>query len=84
MDGKKLVRSRPDTAVALNRVLAEALTALGRAGHPEAANRLAGLAWAALRHDHPAEAQRVNALMHGLSKMSSSQATSKENHDADR
>jgi uncharacterized protein (DUF2249 family) len=56
---------------ALSRLLAEALAALGRAGHPDTANRIAGRAWALLRHEHPAEAQRINALMHGLVKLPS-------------
>jgi uncharacterized protein (DUF2249 family) len=71
VSGKKLADSQADAVAALNRVLREALTALGRAGHPEAASRLAGQAWSALRHGHPAEAQRINALMHGLAKMPS-------------
>jgi uncharacterized protein (DUF2249 family) len=53
--------------------LAEALVALGRAGRPDAANRLAGRAWWALRDEYPAEAQRINSLMHGLAKLPSDQ-----------
>jgi uncharacterized protein (DUF2249 family) len=71
VSGKKLADPQADAVAALNRVLREALTALGRAGHAEAAGRLAGQAWSALRHGHPAEAQRINALMHGLAKMPS-------------
>jgi hypothetical protein len=52
-------------------VLADALRALGESGQPETANRLAGQAWAVLRHRHPAEAQCVNALMHRLARMPS-------------
>jgi uncharacterized protein (DUF2249 family) len=62
----------------LSRVLREALAALGRAGEPDEANRLAGLAWSALRHERPDEAQRINALMHGLSKLPSSADQPKE------
>ncbi|HEX6460379.1 MAG TPA: DUF2249 domain-containing protein [Thermoleophilaceae bacterium] len=65
-----------DTVAALSRLLADALVALGRAGYPETANRLAGQAWSALRHSHPREAERVNSLMHGIAKLS---PTEKEN-----
>ena len=58
-------RRMPDELPAL---LVEALRALGDAGEPEAANRLAGRAWAALRSDDPAAAQRINALMHRLAR----------------
>jgi uncharacterized protein (DUF2249 family) len=61
-----------NTVAALNRLLADALVALGRAGQPDAANRIAGRAWSALRHDHPREAERLNNLMHGLAKLPSS------------
>ncbi len=60
-----------DPVTALVRLLAEALVALGRAGQPDAANRIAGRAWSALRHDHPHEAERLNNLMHGLAKLPS-------------
>lgn len=50
-------------------VLAEALRALGTSGHPEAASRLAGRAYSILRREHPAAAQRINALMHQLARM---------------
>jgi uncharacterized protein (DUF2249 family) len=62
-----------DPLAALSRLLVEALVELGRAGRPELANRLAGRAWAALRHEHAAEAQRINGLMHGLAKLPSDQ-----------
>jgi len=63
---------------ALTRLLAEALVALGRAGKPEAANRIGGRAWWALRDEHPAEAQRINALMHGLVKLPSGHGATTE------
>lgn len=72
----------PTTVADLTRLLSEALAALGRAGHAETANRIGGRAWSALRAAHPVEAERINALMHGLSKMESRQQTSKESHDA--
>jgi uncharacterized protein (DUF2249 family) len=49
-------------------VLIDALSTLGAAGQPETACRLAGHAYAALRHEHPAHAQRINALMHRLAR----------------
>ena len=54
----------------LTAALSEALCALANAGQPESACRLAGLAYAALRREHPSEAQRINALMHRLARMS--------------
>jgi hypothetical protein len=60
-----------DALKAITPVLADALLTLGESGRPETANRLAGRAWAALRHRYPAEAQRVNALMHRLARMPS-------------
>jgi uncharacterized protein (DUF2249 family) len=67
-----------DAPPVLGRLLREALTALARAGHPDAANRLAGRAWWALRHEHPVEAERINALMHGLSKLPEAQTNPEE------
>ena len=60
-----------ETLKAIMPVLVDALRVLGESGRPETANRLAGRAWAALRHRHPTEAQRVNALMHRLARMPS-------------
>src|SRR5579875_777049 len=58
-----------DSLDALVTVLADALRALGTDGRPDDASRLAGRAYAALRRGHPAQAQRINALMHGLARM---------------
>jgi uncharacterized protein (DUF2249 family) len=67
------VRTSPNVATepldALGAVLADSLRALAGAGQPEAACRLAGRAYAALRREHPAQAQRINALMHRLTRM---------------
>lgn len=60
-----------DALTRLTQVLLDALRALGESGRPESANRLAGRAWSALRRGYPAEARRVNALMHGLARMPS-------------
>jgi uncharacterized protein (DUF2249 family) len=54
---------------ALTSVLIDALRALGSAGRPEAASRLAGDAYTALRRGHPDHAQRINVLMHRLARM---------------
>ena len=53
---------------AVTTVLVDALRALAAAGEPEAASRLAGRAYAALRREHPEHAQRINALMHSLTR----------------
>ncbi len=50
-------------------VLVKTLRALGNAGHPDAANRLAAQAWSALRHTHPREAERINGIMHYLARL---------------
>lgn len=60
-----------DPTEALTAVLLQALRALGKGGAPERANRLAGRAWSAVRHSHPQQARRINALMHGLARMPS-------------
>jgi hypothetical protein len=49
-------------------LLIATLRALGDAGEPEAANRLAGRVWAVLRRADPAAAQKVNGLMHRLAR----------------
>ena len=53
---------------ALTALLIDALRELGDAGDPEAASRLAGRAYSALRREHPDHAQRINALMHRLAR----------------
>ena len=50
-------------------VLVKALRALGQAGHPDAASRLAAKAWWALRGTRPREAERVNGAMHYLARL---------------
>lgn len=56
-------------------LLTDALRALGDAGEPVVANRIAGRAWAVLRHADPAAAQRINGLMHRLARQESAAAT---------
>jgi uncharacterized protein (DUF2249 family) len=72
----------PDTTDALAGLLVRALRALGDAGEPEPANRLAGQAWAALRHERPAAAQRINGLMHRLARQEASLTTREGPHMA--
>jgi uncharacterized protein (DUF2249 family) len=62
----RAAQTEPLGAVAT--VLADALRALEAAGQPEAASRLASRAYAALRREHPEHAQRINALMHRLTR----------------
>lgn len=50
-------------------VLARALRALGDAGRPVAASRLAAEAWWALRDHDERGAQRINGMMHYLAKL---------------
>ncbi len=66
MRTERAVQTEPLQAVAT--VLIDALRALEAAGQSEAASRLAGRAYAALRREHPEHAQRINALMHGLTR----------------
>jgi uncharacterized protein (DUF2249 family) len=75
-----VIAPAPDTTDALAGLLVRALRALGDAGEPEPANRLAGQAWAALRHERPAAAQRINGLMHRLARQEASLTTREEPH----
>ncbi|HEX6515691.1 MAG TPA: hypothetical protein VF049_08950 [Nocardioidaceae bacterium] len=50
-------------------VLVRTLRALGHAGHPDAASRLAARAWWVLRDSRPREAERVNGAMHYLARL---------------
>ncbi|HEU5042691.1 MAG TPA: hypothetical protein VFT75_00990 [Nocardioidaceae bacterium] len=50
-------------------VLVKTLRALGKAGHPDTANRLAARAWWTLRDARPREAERVNGAMHYLARL---------------
>ena len=58
-----------DALVETTDVLVKALRALGRAGHPDVASRLAAKAWWALRGTRPREAERVNGAMHYLARL---------------
>ncbi|TXJ06350.1 MAG: hypothetical protein E6Q27_03960 [Aeromicrobium sp.] len=50
-------------------VLVRALRALGNAGQPDTASRLAARAWWALKSQHPREAERLNGILHYLARL---------------
>jgi hypothetical protein len=50
-------------------VLVKTLRALGQAGQPDTANRLAARAWWVLRERRPREAERINGAMHYLARL---------------
>lgn len=58
-----------DTVVGTTDVLVKTLRALGRAGRPDAASRLAARAWWVLRDARPREAERINGVMHYLARL---------------
>jgi uncharacterized protein (DUF2249 family) len=58
-----------DACDELAAVLARTAVALGRAGHPAQASRLAAVGYTAVRRERPAAAQRLNAAMHALARM---------------
>lgn len=58
---------RPIDAAAT--ALVAALRRLGQAGEPVAASRIAAGAYAALRHDEPRIAERLNGVMHHLARL---------------
>lgn len=59
----------PEPVAVLTRVLSRALRALGDAGHPADASRLAATGWAALRHTYPAAADRLTGVLHYLARL---------------
>ena len=61
--------SSDELVVALTKLFARGLRALGEAGQPDKASKLAAAGWSALRHDHPAEAERMNGLLHYLARL---------------
>ncbi len=64
--------SEADPAVdRLTEIVVRALRALGAAGQPVPAARLAADAWVATRHDHPRAAERLNGVMHHLARLES-------------
>ena len=55
----------------LTAILGRSLRELGASGEPEAANRLAAEAYAALRQEEPRAAERLNGVMHHLVRLES-------------
>lgn len=53
----------------LTAVLVQALRALGAAGRPVQALRLAASGYAVVRRERPAAAERLNAVMHSLARL---------------
>lgn len=63
----------------LTRTLVRACRALGEAGHPQEAGRLAADGWVAVRHTHPRQAQHLDGAMHHIARLESKLATNR-NH----
>jgi uncharacterized protein (DUF2249 family) len=57
--------------------LVRALRRLGDMGDAETANRLAGAAYAGIRRDEPLAAQRLNGVMHYLTRLESVEPTNR-------
>ena len=58
----------PDPIVRLNRLFAQALLHMGDAEETDSACRLAAQGWSLLRHQYPREAERLNGVMHNLTR----------------
>jgi uncharacterized protein (DUF2249 family) len=63
------VQNGSDACFAVASVLGRTALALGRAGRPTEASRLAAEAYVAVRVEHPAAARRLNGVMHALARM---------------
>ncbi len=64
-----MAEEMPDnTLVALNRLFIRSLRELGNAGLDDLACRLAGEGWALLRRDNSREAERLNGVLHFLTR----------------
>jgi uncharacterized protein (DUF2249 family) len=61
--------AEPDELDEITRILVGTLRALGAAGRPVQALRLAASGYAVLRRERPLAAQRINAVMHSLARM---------------
>jgi uncharacterized protein (DUF2249 family) len=79
-----LIDEDPAPEERLARILADATLALGRAGDPVAASRLAARALAEIRPGHPTAERRLNGVMHALARLprSSPATETKENEMA--
>jgi hypothetical protein len=58
-----------ETSTVLADALVRAVVALGRAGDPEQASRIAARAHADIRRSDPQTAQKLNNVLHGLARM---------------
>lgn len=56
-------------AETLANALVQALRQLGEAGRPEVANRIAAIAWSGIRRADQRIADRLNGVMHRLSRL---------------
>lgn len=65
-----------ELVASLTAVLAKSLRALGKAGQPDVASRLADTGWSVLRHGHPREAEKINGTMHYLARLPGSPTSS--------
>jgi hypothetical protein len=70
-----------DALVALNRLFIRSLRELGTAGLNDFACRLAGEGWALLRHDNSREAERLNGVLHFLTRSQCQPATSRKTEE---
>lgn len=66
-----------DVLVALNRLFIRSVLELGNAGLNDTACRLAGEGWALLRHDNSREAERLNGVLHSLTRSHCQPATTR-------
>ena len=64
-----------DVVDALTRILVRACRALGAAGHPYEAGRLAADGWVAVRGAHPRQAQHLDGVMHHIARLEDHLAT---------
>ncbi|MGH8889113.1 MAG: hypothetical protein ACRDV3_05040 [Acidothermaceae bacterium] len=62
-------RAGGDVLADTTELLVKALRALGAAGQPVAASKMAARAWWVLRDTSPREAERVNGVMHYLARL---------------
>ncbi len=75
--GMRMNRMPDDVLTALNRLFIRSLRELGNAGLDDIACRLAGEGWALMRHDHSREAERLNGVLHFLTRSRCESAVSR-------
>jgi len=74
----RMVEQMPkDVLVSLNRLFIRSVLELGNAGLNDMACRLAGEGWALLRHDNSREAERLNGVLHSLTRSHCQSATTR-------